>query len=119
MNHDTVCKATELADSALIDYEGKTFVVTIERDPDDWQFVRVCVDELSSGLELPNAAQVLPRRASCIMPSDGDLSGVACRLCAEVAAGLHQGDQGGMRGAHFRVRENAAAPDPTNPVEVD
>lgn len=112
MNHDTVCKAPELADSALIDYEGKTFVFTIERDPDDWQFVRVCVAELSSGLELPG-------RASSIMSSDGDLSSVACRLCAEVAAGLHQGDQGATRGAHFRVRENAAAPAPLNPVGVD
>jgi len=101
--------APELANSALIDHHGRTFLVSIEREAEnvtpydcdlpevnsptrcaawergDWHYVHMRVAALDSRLTPLDIERVETTRAYSRLPSDGDLSGYACRLCAELS----------------------------------
>lgn len=103
----------ELADSALIDHQDRTFMVAFERDssgitPYDcdlpaanspercemwergqWHYASITVTAVDADLkaiELPGASST---RTYSGLPSDGDLSSIALRLCAEITFALN------------------------------
>jgi hypothetical protein len=117
---------TELANSALIDHEGQTFLLTIEQDRDsrppgmrsmpeatspdrcaewergEWHYVRVRIAALD-----PATGNKVVSQCEQVMPSDGDLSAAAMSLCASM---IDEANQDNRTGVHFRVRENAVPP---------
>lgn len=109
MHHERLAQpAPELANSAIVDHYGRRFLVSIEREADnvtpydcdlpqansptrcaawergDWHYVRMQVVALDSRLTPLDIERVETTRAYPRLPSDGDLSGYACRLCAEL-----------------------------------